>query len=213
MPVGDQSILEVLVRQLAFQGIDDVSISIGYLGHLIEAVIGDGSDLGAKVTYLREDQPLGTAGPLALLPALTDDDAVLVLNGDTLTDLDFGSVVAAHVASGADLTVVAQPRTYAVDFGVLQVDQQGDLVSIAEKPSFEHLCNMGIYIVGARAVQRVLADVRTDMPQLLASVLSGGGRVHVESVECTWLDLGRLGDFEQAVAVFADLRPKILPDA
>ena len=86
MPIGDRAILDVLVRQLASAGFTELTFAVGYLGHLIRAVFGDGSTLGVSIDYHDEPQPLGTAGPLA---GMAEDDTLLVLNGDLLTALDF----------------------------------------------------------------------------------------------------------------------------
>ncbi len=87
MPLGDRPIMEIVLRQLARDGFTDITLAVGHLASLIEAYFGDGSGCGVKLTYLREDSPLGTAGPLAKLSSPPDN--LLVLNGDILTDLNF----------------------------------------------------------------------------------------------------------------------------
>ena len=90
MPIGDLAILEVVIRQLARHGVTEIVLAVGYLSSLIEAVIGDGRRLGARVSYSREEVPLGTAGPLSLIHGL--DETFLLMNGDVLTTLDFGAM-------------------------------------------------------------------------------------------------------------------------
>ena len=90
VPIGEIPILELLIRQLKSQNFDRITLSVGYLSSLIEAYCGDGSRWGIALDYLRESEPLGTAGFLGLLEDV-DDDRVLVVNGDTFTDLDMGA--------------------------------------------------------------------------------------------------------------------------
>ena len=94
MPIDDMPILEVVIRQLRHAGITDIVMAVGHLAELLEAYFGDGRRWGVHITYSREDQPLGTAGPLALIPDL--DETFLVMNGDVLTTLDYRALIAEH---------------------------------------------------------------------------------------------------------------------
>src|SRR5207248_7611581 len=103
MPIGDLAILEVVIRQLARHGVTEIVLAVGYLSSLIEAVIGDGRRLGARVSYSREEVPLGTAGPLSLIHGL--DETFLLMNGDVLTTLDFGAMMCFQQTCGGVATV------------------------------------------------------------------------------------------------------------
>src|SRR3990170_5441968 len=125
VPIGDMPILELLIRQLKAQGFDWITLSVGYLSTLIEAYCGDGSRWDVQLDYVRETEPLGTAGFLGLLDDLTED-RLLVVNGDTLTDLDMGDVYREHdPRDGA--TICASRRSVSVEFGVLDADDSGRL--------------------------------------------------------------------------------------
>jgi NDP-sugar pyrophosphorylase family protein len=87
MPIGDRAILEIVLGQLHRHGILHVTLSVGYLSHLIEAVIGDGSAHGLSVEHVREQHVLGTAAPLRLVDGLRSTFSVM--NGDVLTMLDY----------------------------------------------------------------------------------------------------------------------------
>ena len=91
MPIGDMPILEVVLRQLRAAGITRVTMAVGYLGELLRAFFGDGTRLGLQIDYSLEEQPLGTVGPLTLIDGL--DDTFLVMNGDTLTTLDYRALI------------------------------------------------------------------------------------------------------------------------
>ena len=103
MPVGDMPVLEILLRRLAAAGLTRINLAVGHLAELIEAYFGDGSRFGVELVYWREDEPLGTAGPIARMEL--DGERVLVMNGDLLTTLDFAPLLDEHRSSGAAATI------------------------------------------------------------------------------------------------------------
>lgn len=211
VPIDRETIAEILLSQLAHFGIERVIVSIGYLGHLIQAVLGDGSRYGLELQYQREDQPLGTVGPLWLVEERLPED-FLVLNGDVLSDIDFGAVLAAHSASGRTLTVATYPRQVNVDLGVLQAGADGCVTAFVEKPRYDFLVSMGVYAMN----RRVLAYFGKGQPfgfdNLVLAMLAAhdpigtfdwsGGR---------WLDIGRPADFALAQENFRAERGIYLP--
>lgn len=210
VPVGDMPILEILLRQMKARGFDRVTISVGYLSSLIESYCGDGSRWGLKVDYVREDEPLGTAGALALLTDL-DDDRILVTNGDILTDLDLGLVTRDHdPAEGA--TICANRRVVQVEFGVLHADAGGCLQRYEEKPTLSYEVSMGVNVISAWAIERyVQRGERLDLPDLMRAIAADGGVVRIRSTDAYWLDMGRMADLETATEVFSADPARFLP--
>ena len=167
VPIGDMPILELLIRQLKAQGFERVTLSVGYLASLIEAYCGDGSRWQVPIDYLHETDPLGTAGFLGLLDDL-DDDRVLVVNGDTLTDLDMGAVYREHDPSDA-ATICTNVRIVTVGFGVVHADGDGTLERYDEKPELRYEVSMGVNVVSAWAIERFVASpAHLDMPTCCA---------------------------------------------
>ncbi len=126
MPVDDMPILEIVIRQLARHGFRDLTLAVGYLSQLLMAYCGDGSKFDVRLNYSQEEQPLGTAGPIALIPELKE--SFLVMNGDLLTTLDYSSMLQYHRERGALATVACYQRDVKIDLGVLEVElrQLGD---------------------------------------------------------------------------------------
>ena len=121
LPVGDRAILDVVVRQLRSYGFDDLTLAVGYLSHLVRAVMGDGTRHGVTIRYHEEEEPLGTVGPLATIEGL--DSTFLMMNGDVLTSLDYGQLLDMHKEAGNVLTVASHRRTVKIDYGVLHLGE------------------------------------------------------------------------------------------
>ena len=120
LPVGDRAILDVVVHQLRDAGFDDLTLAVGYLSHLVRAVMGDGSTHGLSIDYHEELEPLGTVGALATIDRL--DDTFLMMNGDVLTALDYAHLVDVHRESGNALTIASHRRVVRTEYGVIHLD-------------------------------------------------------------------------------------------
>jgi NDP-sugar pyrophosphorylase family protein len=197
VPVGEQAILEIVLRQLRRAGVDQVRMAVNHMAELIMAFFGDGNKFGLAISYAIEDEPLGTVGPLRRMADLPEN--FLVLNGDVLTDLDYAALYRAHVASGARLTLSACRRREKVDFGVLELDAgRGRLVGFREKPVHEFDVSMGVYVFHREVLQRIPAGRPYGLDELVLEMLGAGVPVHAHPFDGYWLDLGRADDYERA---------------
>ena len=210
VPIGEMPILEILIRQLKAQGFDWITLSVGYLSTLIEAYCGDGARWDVRLDYVREAEPLGTAGSLRLLDDITED-RLLVVNGDTFTDLDMGQVYREHDPADA-ATICANRRSVHVEFGVLESDESRRLRSYTEKPSITYEVSMGVNVLSSSTIEAfVERAARLEMPDLLRRIQAAGGVVRVRHTDAYWLDLGRMSDLESAVETFAADPSRFLP--
>lgn len=207
MPIGDMPVLEILLRRLCAAGFTRVHLAVGHLAELIEAYFGDGSRFGVELLYWREDQPLGTAGPLAMI----ESDALryLVLNGDLFTTIDFGEVVAAHERAGAIASIAVRRREVATEFGVVHIEH-GAVKSFEEKPVLAYDVSMGIYVFERTVLRWIERDTPLDFPVLLDRLLQAGERVAVHRSEDFWLDIGRPEDYEHALDSWDEMRAQML---
>lgn len=208
MPVGDIPILEVVIRQLRIAGITDIILAVGHLSELLVAYFGDGHKWGVRLTYAREETPLGTAGPLSLMPGF--DETFLVMNGDLLTTMDYRALLAHHHSSGALATIATHERTVQIDYGVLQIDNDERITEYTEKPSLAYRVSMGIYVFEPRVVDLLQKGVRFDFPDLVNLMLARGDRVVSYPFKGYWLDIGRPDDYHQAVDEFERMREQFL---
>jgi NDP-mannose synthase len=209
MPIGEVPILEVVLRQLGHHGFNDVSLAVGYLAELLMAYCGDGSKFGVKLDYSRESQPLGTAGPIALVDRLKD--TFLVMNGDLLTTIDYSKMLAQHRASGAITTVATYAKTVKIDLGVLEFSSEGRIVDYIEKPTMHYPVSMGIYLFDPRVLSFIPKGERLDLPDLVKKLMAAGEKVMAYKHEGYWLDIGRHDDYQEAVREFESHRTEFLP--
>lgn len=204
MPLGDRAILEFVIDQLAEQDFVDITLSVGHLAHLVEAVFGDGAAHGVRITYVREEAPLGTAGSLRLVEDL--DDTFLVLNGDLVTTLDYRALLRAHRAGNNVLTIATTSRRAKMDYGVLDLGVDNGalrrVVGYREKPVLDCMVSMGIYVLEPEALEFVPDAGHFDFPQLVQSALDAAVPVGAFVYDGLWLDIGRHDDYEQAVTLW-----------
>jgi dTDP-glucose pyrophosphorylase len=201
LPVGDRPLMERIVRQLHGAGIRRVNISTHYLADKIVAHFGDGRNFGVDVNYLREDQPLGTAGALGLMAP--PRERCLVINGDILTRVDFRALLAYHVEQDACMTIGVRSYEFKVPYGVIETDGPR-VLKVEEKPSLSFFVNAGIYVLEPQVHALIPRGRRFDMTDLIAVLLQQGRLVVSFPILEYWLDIGRQPDYDQAQQ---DVRP------
>jgi dTDP-glucose pyrophosphorylase len=196
LAVGKRPLLELLIERIAEYGFRNFLVSVNYLADRIEACLGDGQRLGVSIRYLRESEPLGTAGPLRLAK-----DALslpfLVINGDLLTKANFDHLLGHHIRAGCDLTVAIKEYAHRIPYGVVRLDG-GFVVAMEEKPLHSCFINDGMYVLAPEVVDLVPPTGRFDMPELIRTVMGQGGRVGGFPIQEYWMDIGAHEDYQRA---------------
>jgi NDP-sugar pyrophosphorylase family protein len=211
MPIGDMPILEVVLRQLKAAGVTRVTMAVGYLAELMQAFFGDGKRLGLDIDYSFEEKPLGTVGPLTLIPSLADETDFLMMNGDVLTTMNYASLIERHRSSDADITVATYRREVKIDFGVIESDTSDMLTGYVEKPRFDYRVSMGVYCFKSRVLPRLMPGAYCDFPDLVKQLLAAGRPVASYPFDGYWLDMGRPDDYATAIEEFESRRHEFLP--
>jgi NDP-mannose synthase len=199
MLVNGMPLLDILIRQLRANGFDHVTLSLGYLGRLIRSYCGDGERFGVRLDYVQEEKPEGTAGALRLLRDF--DESVLVVNGDLLTDLDFGQMLDDHRASSAALTIAAFQRHHDVPFGVLEFDGDRRMTRFEERPRLSHWVSAGIYGASPEVLDFMPAEGPVGFDKVVNRLNDAGTPPHVHPFEGVWLDLAHPPEFARAEEV------------
>ncbi len=203
--VGGRPLLETIIRNVVQQGFRNIFISVNYRAEMIVDHFGDGAALNAKIEYLREEERLGTAGALGLLPQSTSLPTI-VTNGDILTTINYGGLLDFHNGTSAEATMAVREHKVHVPYGVVTAND-GYLQAIREKPTESWYVSAGIYVVGPTVTEHVERGVRIDMPTVLERIVANKGRVAIYPIREYWLDIGRMEDFEQAHAEFHEVFP------
>jgi len=198
LPVGDRPLLEIIIERFVIHGFRKFYISVNYRAEMVEAHFGNGERFGAVIRYLREMEPLGTAGALGLIPE-RPEAPLIVMNGDLLTAVNFSRLEEFHVEQDADLTLCVRRYIHQIPYGVAEI--RGDqVVSIVEKPSHECFISGGIYVVSPAVHDLLRPARRLDMPELMSRLIGERRRVTAFPVTEYWIDIGRIEDLERARA-------------
>jgi NDP-sugar pyrophosphorylase family protein len=210
MPIGDYPILEVIVRQLARAGFSRITLAVNHQAELIQAFFENGAKWNVSIDYSREDKPLGTMGPLKLIRDLPEH--FLVMNGDTLTDLNFAAFHDRHATSGDIFTISSAVREHLVDFGVLEPDTGGHLAGFKEKPRLTYEVSMGVYMCSRAVLERIPSGRPYGFDHLMLDLIRDSKPARLVRHTGYWLDIGRPDDYAQAIEDFERLRPGLLSE-
>jgi len=198
IPVGEKPILEEIISRLRRFGFEEIVLAVGYRWELIETYFRDGAAFGVRIQYVRESQPLGTAGALALVRRqCAPREALLVMNGDILTQLDLGACWRWHRDQRCAMTVAVRPYDAQLPFGVVQIEGER-VASVVEKPVQRYDVSAGIYVLDPDVLCDVPDDTLFDMPDLMAGLLAQGKPVGAYRFDDAWLAVDRLEDLEEA---------------
>ena len=208
MPIGDYPILEVIIRQLVQNSFTHITIAVNHQADLIKTFFGDGYKWGIKIDYSLEDKPLSTMAPLKLIKDLPDN--FLVMNGDVLTDLNYGEFYEYHIKNENIFTISSYTREIKSEFGVLELDNQNNLVGFKEKPIERYNVSMGIYMVSKRAIEFIPEDTFYGFDHLMLDLIKYKENPIVKPFDGYWLDIGRPDDYEIAIEEFDKLKDKFL---
>lgn len=193
--VAGRPILERLLLHLMGRGIRTFFISVNYLAHVIEDYFGDGSRFGCEITYLHEERPLGTGGPIALIP--TPREPVVVMNGDLVTQCDIGEMLDFHARGGYTATIGLREYLVEIPFGTAEVSD-GRLISLHEKPIERRLVSAGTYVLSPDAIKMIPVGEEYPITELFESCIDAGLPVGAFPITDEWMDVGRPDELRRA---------------
>ena len=201
VPVGERPILEHILLRLHACGIREVDLCVGHLGELIQVYFSQANafPVDLELHWHWEDEPLGTAGALRIVPGLRG--TFIAMNGDILTTLDYRELLAFHQRSAAALTVATHAKRVDVDLGVIETD--GDRITgFREKPQLNYEASMGIYVYDERALTNLPTEGACQFPELMQRLLEAGETVAAFRSDAEWFDIGTVGEHQRAVEAF-----------
>lgn len=196
LKIGEKPIIEHNIDRLASFGVDDIWLSVRYLGDQLVDYFGDGSSKGIRVKYVWEDQPLGTAGALGLVDDFLHDH-ILMMNSDLLTNIDFEDLFLYLQREDADLTVACIPYQVNVPYAVMETEGK-NVKGLKEKPTYIHYSNAGIYLMKREIIELLPKQSHFNATDLIELLIAQGKKVVAYPLVGYWLDIGKHEDYIKA---------------
>lgn len=200
IPIGDTPIIEIVLRQLAHHGFTNITLALGYMADMMQAYVGDGSRYGVSITCSLESKPLGTIAPLRLMKGLEEN--FLVMNGDLLTDIDYGDLYASHMKRTAKATVATYTKKTKLQLGVLDHDETGLINGFREKPVLENKVSMGVYIFNRSIIEYIPDDTYFGFDSLMYALIAKKDKAYSYPFDGRWYDIGMHEDLVTASEEF-----------
>ena len=194
--LGDKPIIEHNIDRLISFGIKKIYISVKYLGEQIVNYLGDGSQKGISIEYVWEDEPLGTAGALALINNLSTEH-ILLMNSDLFTNVNFETLYLKLINEGADMAVASTEYKVDIPYAVFETEE-GRVTNFKEKPSFIYHSNAGIYILKRSLIAKIEKGKYCDITDVMEQLVTEGGKLVYDPIIGYWIDIGKTVDYEHA---------------
>ena len=200
VPVNDRPVIEHIIQRFTDYGITDIYITVNYKSRILKAYFEE-QQPSYSLTFIDEEEPLGTAGSLRLLKNQINSP-FFVTNCDTIIDVDLSSLYSFHIKNNFDLTLVASAKEYIIPYGTCDIDSSGHLIQINEKPKYDFLINTGLYLLNSEIPDLIPKNVLYDFPSLISNLKSKGKKIGVFPVDDgAWLDIGQWVEYQKAIDV------------
>ncbi|MEM6806085.1 MAG: nucleotidyltransferase family protein [Bacteroidota bacterium] len=196
LKIQGKPIIEYNIDQLSLYGIDNIYISIKYLGDQIKRYYGSGEDRGVNFHYIEETTPLGTLGAVSKIEDF-DNPNILVMNSDLLTNIDYEDFFRSFINSDADMTIATTPYEVKVPYAVLE-SENDRILSFKEKPTYIYYSNAGIYLMKKSCTDLIPKDVFYNATDLIEDLIAQGRKVTHYPILGYWLDIGKPEDYKKA---------------
>ena len=197
LKVGNKPILQTIMERAINSGFHNFYISTHYKAEMVREHFGNGERWGVSIQYIYEEEPLGTAGALGLLPDSLPELPILMMNGDLLTDVNFEQLLKFHNEQKGMATLCVREYDFQVPYGVIEADGMR-VASIIEKPVHRFFVNAGIYVLDHCIPATIKNRGYLDMPQFFEECIARGKSVNMYPLHEYWLDTGRVEDYQRA---------------
>ena len=197
LPVKGKPMLHHIIERARSDGFKNIFISINYLGEQIIDYFGDGEKFDISIEYIKETEPLGTAGALASLPKEITNDHIVVTNGDVMTSVSYLDILNQCRREQSDGMMAVRNHEIQNPFGVV-ICKDMRILKLEEKPIYRSQVNAGIYTISPKLLTLLKKGVYCDMPSLFTQGIEKGFNLTIFPIHESWLDVGRVDDYERA---------------
>ena len=188
-------IIEKIILQFKNQGFKNFIISVNYFGNKIKKYLGDGKKLNVKINYISEKKYLGTVGPLKNLKNLSEN--FLVINGDTLSNIDYWKLIKNHIKSKKILTVATTSKFIKSEYGIIKL-KNGNISKFYEKPINQYIVSMGIYVMNKKILNEIPKNKKFGIDSIIKKLLKKKISINTYSHKGTWIDIGNFSEYQRA---------------
>jgi NDP-sugar pyrophosphorylase family protein len=196
--VGNKPLLETILENFIEYGFYKFFLSVNYKSEMIEDYFGDGAKWDVNIQYLRENESLGTAGALSLLPE-KPKLPLIVMNGDLLTKINFQQLMEFHDEQEANATMCVRKYDLQVPYGVVTMDLENqEIRKISEKPVHSFFVNAGVYVLQPEMLSFIPDQKYYDMPSLFEHLIEKKYVTGAFPIHEYWLDIGQRDDLIRA---------------
>jgi NDP-sugar pyrophosphorylase family protein len=195
--VGEKPIIEHNIDRLSSFGVDNIHVTLRYLGDQIRTYFRDGFAKGISIEYVEEEKVLGTFGAISLIKNFLHE-SVIIMNSDLLTNIDWEDFYTEFVTTGADMLVGTIPYKVQIPYAVLETNASNEIKSFKEKPEYTYYSNAGIYLVKKNLLQSVPENSFYNATDFIESLIQQNKKVISYSILGYWIDIGRHDDYRKA---------------
>lgn len=196
LPLGGKPIIEHNIDRLISFGIDTITISVRYLSDQIINYFGDGSSKGITINYIKEDEPLGTIGCVAQIEKI-DHEAILVLNSDVFSNINFEDFYLTFIKEKADMAVASIPYSVDIPYAIIELNDNC-ITSFKEKPKNTYYANAGIYLLKKESMDEIPKNSFFNATDLMDVILAKRGKLIHSPITGYWIDIGKHDDYNKA---------------
>ena len=194
VPVGEKTILEVIMDQFESIGCTKFYMSVNYKADMMEFYLSQ-LDHKYDIEFFMEDKPLGTIGSVSLLKGKISTP-FFVSNCDSINQQDYRDVYDYHVDNHNDMTIVTMVKSFKIPYGVIETGEDGLMVNLKEKPEHTYMVNTGVYILNPELIEEIPEGEFFHITHLMEKVKARGGRVGCfPESEKSWKDMGEWPEY------------------
>lgn len=196
LKIGSKPIIDLNIDALAKYGVKDFSVTVNYLKEQLIEHFSVPTEAGAEVKCVAETQFFGTIGSLKLVPEF-HNDAILVMNSDLLTDIDYEDFYLHFKQNGAMMSAAAVPYTISVPYGIFDIDGR-NILGVEEKPVYNMYANAGIYLIRREALRYIPEGRVFNATDLIQALVADHQPVIRYPLTGLWIDIGTPDEYRKA---------------
>lgn len=197
LKVGNKPIIEYNVDRLAKVGIQNIHISVNYLGDQLKSYFKDGKEKDLHINYITEQEFLGTIASVKLANDYKND-TLLVMNSDLLTNIDFYDFYQSFLKEEADMAIASISYHVDIPYAVMEINGSSQVNSLKEKPRYTYYSNAGIYLIKKELLDLIPDNMFYNVTDFIERLLELNKKVISFPIMGYWLDIGKHEDFKKA---------------